>query len=123
MAKARTKWHRLLGLVLKPLFEQLGFETLTEVDLAMKEQRIDLVVIKKKSNKIDFSRLPKVYWEAFEDLNDYNLISFKTYSESFSQRSLEELYGHLTNYYKINGLKRSKINLYAIVHHIIQKKS
>jgi hypothetical protein len=117
----RTQWHRLLGLVLEPLFRELGYETLIEEDVSSKQQFVDIVAIKKSTVLDKLSLLPKIYWEAFEDFNDHNLLSFKSYSESFNPESCEELYGHLTNYKKKNNLKAEQVNLYALVHHYPQK--
>jgi len=113
----QIKWHRLAGLVLQPLFDQLGCETQIEVDLSLKEQRVDIIVIQRKKGKVNFSQLPRVYWEIFAELNAHNLISIKSYSESFTAESLEEFYGHLTNYRKVNQVASEEVNLYAIVYH------
>ncbi len=113
----RTEWHKLLGLVLSPLFEQLGYETRLEVDLSLKSHFIDIVVIRRVEVK-DFNQvIDRVYWEAFDDLNEHNLISFKSYSESFGSFEAEELLGHLINYCKQYDVSRKDVNLYAIVHH------
>ena len=116
MSQDKTQWHRLLALVMKPLFEMLGYETKAEVDLSQKKQLIDILVLK-KDKEIDWSLLPKEFWEAFDNLKDYNLITFKTYSESLNQGAIEELYGHFTNYLKIEDLNRDHVNLYAITQH------
>ena len=81
----RTKWHKLLAMILKPFFSQLGYELESEVDVSFKSQMIDIVVVKKKEIDVDPHILPLEYWEAFDELNEYNLISFKSYSESFNQ--------------------------------------
>ena len=47
----QIKWHRLAGLVLQPLFDQLGCETEIEVDLSLKEQRIDIIVVQKEEGR------------------------------------------------------------------------
>jgi hypothetical protein len=111
------RWHRLVGLILSPLFDLLGYLTQVEIDLSMKEQFLDIVVVRRGDKPTDFSRLPKVYWEAFGELNLHNLISFKSYSESFNAESLEEFFGHLTNYRKQYEVDSDDINLYAIVYH------
>jgi len=121
MSKDNTKWHRLLVMVSMPLYEILGFETQAEVDLSLKKQLVDLLVIKKKKENINYSALPKIFWEAFDNLNNYNLITFKTYSESLNSAAIEEFYGHFTNYLKINKINRNDVNLYAITQHFPDK--
>ena len=49
----QIKWHRLAGLVLQPLFDQLGCETQIEVDLSLKEQRVDIIVVQREKGKVD----------------------------------------------------------------------
>lgn len=113
----RIQWHRLAGLVLTPLFKQLGCETQLEVDVSLQKQLVDIIVVRKEKDVVDYSSLPPIYWQAFDDLNAHNLMTFKSYSESFNAEALEELYGHLTNYRKVNEVASGQINLYAIVHH------
>jgi len=109
--------QEFLAMVLDPLFKKLGFDTTPEVDLSRKKQLIDLIVVKKSDINVDFTKLPKEFWAEFDDLNTHNLITFKTYSESFNPDALEELWGHHCNYLKINELERDQVNLYAITHH------
>jgi hypothetical protein len=117
MSSDRTQWHRLAGLVVAPLFRLLGYETQLEVDVALQKQLLDIIVVRKGRTAISPPSLPPSYWEAFDDLNEHNLISFKSYSESFNAEALEELFGHLTNYRKVNDLSSEQIHLYAIVNH------
>ena len=117
----RTNWHRLLELVSEPLFSYLGFETKIEVDLLRQSQYVDIIVVQRLEGKPHFSELPRIYWEDLKNLIKYNLISFKSASESFNTKALEGFFGHFTNYRKINNLKREKINLYAIVYHYPRK--
>lgn len=109
--------HRLLGIVLTPFFTHLGYLTKIEMDLSTKEQLIDIIVVRRTSMPVKESGLPAVYWEAFDELNEHNLISFKSYSESFNILALLELFGHLASYHKTFNIPLDKINLYAITHH------
>ncbi|KPA17909.1 hypothetical protein MHK_001873 [Candidatus Magnetomorum sp. HK-1] len=117
MKKDKKQWHRLLAMVLDPMFKKLGYDTNPEVDLSRKKQLIDLIVVEKADIKADFTKLPKEFWAEFDDINAHNLITFKTYSESFNPAALEELWGHHCNYLKIKNLERDQVNLYAITHH------
>ncbi|KPA11313.1 hypothetical protein MHK_008493 [Candidatus Magnetomorum sp. HK-1] len=47
MKKDKKQWHRLLAMVLDPMFKKLGFDTNPEVDLSRKKQLIDLIVVEK----------------------------------------------------------------------------
>jgi hypothetical protein len=63
------------------------------------------------------SGLPKIYWEAFGQLNEHNLISFKSFRESFNGKALMEFYGYLIAYHKENDVELEKINMYVMTHH------
>ena len=119
----RISWHRLWGLMISPLFEKLGCETQIEVDLSTKKQLLDVVVIKKKG-ELSWDAVDQSLYEGFENLNTWNLLSFKSFNEVFNRQALEELYGHLANFRKIKKIKDSadsQINLYVISHHLPQK--
>ena len=93
--KEILQYHRAAGLALTPVMQQLGYATEVEVDISLKSQLIDIICVRRE--KIVQPTLPPIYWEVFGALNEHNLFSFKSYSESFSGQSLEEFYGHLTN--------------------------
>jgi len=115
----KTDWHRLWGLMISPVFERLGCETIVEMDLSAKTQRLDMVVVT-RAERPRYEELPPDYYEGFENLNEHNLISFKSFREVFNMTALEELYGHLTNYRKekkIGEKDRGRVNLYAVTHH------
>ncbi len=116
----RTDWHRLWGLMMLPLFEKLGCETVVEMDLSAKVQRLDMVIVTADPENIPYHRIEAYYYEGFENLNRHNLISFKSFREVFGMTALEELYGHFTNYRKIKNISESEkdtVNLYAVTHH------
>lgn len=114
----KTNWHRLWGLMVAPLFEKLGCEVTVELDLSVKVQRLDMVVVTRE-DPVCFDGVNPDYYEGFEDLNEHNLISFKSFNESFNRTAIEEFYGHFTNYKKMKNLEDQgrKINLYAVTHH------
>ena len=120
MAKEdKAQWHRLGGYVLSPLFKLMGYDTYVEVDLAEKKQLVDIIVVRRK--EVTKVPLPEIYWQAFGELNEHNLISFKSYSESFNAFAMEEFFGHLANYQKIHKLPAKKVNLYVLSHHYPRK--
>ena len=113
----KTDWHRLWGLMVSPLFERLGCDVTVEMDLSFKVQRLDMTVIT-KNMPLCFDGVDPDYYQGFENLNDHNLISFKSFNEVFNMAAIEEFYGHFTNYKKMRGIKtQGKINLYAVTHH------
>ena len=89
------QWHDLLGAVLIDFFDGSPYVVETEVDLSLKKQFLDIVVIRKTPG--EFHRpLP----DGFAPLADHNLISFKSHQDSFDSWSLLELLGHYVNYRK-----------------------
>jgi len=116
--KEKVNWHRLWGLMMSPLFERLGCETIVELDLSIKIQRLDMVVVIKQE-PFDYNLLKHEYYEGFENLNKHNLLSFKSFREVFNTFALEEFYGHFINYKKEKNISDDNIvNLYAITHHL-----
>jgi hypothetical protein len=113
----KVERHRLVGMLLYPIFRRLRYMTEVEVDLAQQKQLVDITVVYKDDILPPTHPLPPIFWQVFGTLNEYNLITFKSYSESFNAQALEELYGHLTNFCKVKGVRREQVNLYAIVHH------
>lgn len=66
-----------------------------EKDLSLKQQRLDVVIIRKEAAPLT-RRLP----DGFEDLAAHNLVTFKSYQEALDGWALNELVGHYVNYRK-----------------------
>jgi hypothetical protein len=64
-------WHRLFGLSLLDFFRGLSIRVEWEMDLSQKQQLLDVVLIRTEARPLP-CRLP----DGFEELADYNLISF-----------------------------------------------
>jgi hypothetical protein len=64
-------WHRLFGLSWADFFRGLPVSVETEKDLSVKKQLLDVILIRKEPGDLP-CRLP----DGFEELADYNLISF-----------------------------------------------
>jgi hypothetical protein len=88
-------WHRLFGLSLIDFFRGMPVTVELEKDLSLKQQLLDVVLIRKGAAPLN-CRLP----DGFEELAPYNLISFKSYQEALSGWTLDELIGHYVNYRK-----------------------
>src|SRR5581483_5051088 len=88
-------WHRLFGLSLIDFFRGMPVEVELEKDLSLKQQLLDVVVIRKGSEALS-RRLP----DGFEDLAAHNLVTFKSYQEALDGCTLNELVGHYVNYRK-----------------------
>lgn len=87
--------HRLFGLSWTDFFQGTSVSVETEMDLSLKQQYVDLVLIHRGTGPIP-RRLP----DGFEDLAPHNLLTFKSYQEALDTWALYELIGHYVNYRK-----------------------
>jgi hypothetical protein len=87
--------HRLFGLSWIDFFQGTAIDVETEMDLSLKLQFVDLVLIRKGPEPI-LRRLP----DGFEDLGAHNLVTFKSHQEALDCWTLWELIGHFVNYRK-----------------------
>lgn len=96
MATSDSKaWHRLFGLSWKDFFQGTTVKVDLETDLSLKQQYLDVVLIRTDNSPIPH-RLP----DGFDDLAPHNLVSFKSYQEALDGWALCELIGHYVNYRK-----------------------
>ena len=110
--RRRIDWHRLFGIALVDYFARSGYEVELEVDLSLKKQLLDLVIIEKKSGR----RIRDIC-DGLEDLAKVNLVTYKSMRESLTVWALAELIGHYVNYRKSRGVGRIKptdVQLYAV---------
>lgn len=87
--------HRLFGLSWIDFFQGAPIDVETELDLSLKQQYLDLVLIPKQSGP-----LPRPLPDGFEDLAGHNLLTFKSHQEALDGWALWELVGHFVNYRK-----------------------
>jgi hypothetical protein len=88
-------WHRLFGLILTDFFSGSPFVVELEKDLSLKQQFLDVVILRKHPGSFA-GQLP----DGLEDLAEHNLISFKSHQEALDDWALKELTGHYVNYRK-----------------------
>jgi hypothetical protein len=112
---ALTDWHHLAGITLTDLFTGTFYDVTIEEDLSKKKQLLDILIIRRKRGKP-----PEELPDGFEDLADYNLVSYKSVHEAFDDWSADELVGHFVNFRKqtspaLNSLlPKDKFRLYAV---------
>jgi hypothetical protein len=108
-------WHRLFGLSWIDFFQWTAIAVETELDLSLKQQFIDLVLIRKGPGPI-----PRPLPDGFDDLVAHNLITFKSHQEALDRWALLELIGHYVNYRKQSSpslhelLMEDQYRLYAV---------
>src|SRR5947209_17330765 len=88
-------WHRLFDLSWTDFFRGTPVSVELEKDLSLKQQLLDVVLIRKGPGALP-CRLP----DGFEDLAAHNLVSFKSYQETLDGWTLNELVGRYVNYRK-----------------------
>jgi hypothetical protein len=91
----RMDWHRLFGLILTDFFTDSPFSVAIEKELATKEQRLDVLILRRGPGSF-VGQLP----DGLNDLAAHNLVTFKSYQEPLDDWALKELTGHYVNYRK-----------------------
>ncbi len=79
----RADWHRILGLILLPLFDLMGYHTDVEVDLSLKKQLADIITVSRDATGWIPPDLPPDFWAVFDNLNDHNIITLMYTKEDF----------------------------------------
>lgn len=90
-----TPFHRLFGYAWIDFFDGTDVTVETEVDLSIRLQRLDLVIVRPGE-----APLPRRPPDGFEDLAPHNLVTFKSYQEALDAWAIHELIGHYVNYCK-----------------------
>jgi hypothetical protein len=92
---APIPWHRHFGLTWEDFFHGLPIAVEMEKDLSLKQQRLDLVIVRKEAVELP-RRLP----DGFDDFGAHNLMTFKSYQEALDGWALNELVAPYVNYRK-----------------------
>ena len=110
-----TNWLHLFGLFLIDFFTNTPYEVELEKDLSIRQQLLDMVVLRKMPGILQ-KRLP----DGLDGLADYNLLTYKSLHEPLDDWAIKELVGHYVNYRKQVGpsmndlIPESNFKLYAI---------
>ena len=88
-------WHRFFGLLLADFFHGSPYLVELEIDLSLKQQFLDVVIVRKQEGSFS-GQLP----DGLDPLADYNLISFKSFQDSFDPWAMKELNSHYVSYRK-----------------------
>jgi hypothetical protein len=120
--EALRDWHRLFGLLLSDFFAGSPFDVELEKDLSLKQQYLDVVILRKRRGRF-VGRLP----DGFDDLALHNLLTFKSFCEALDDWGVKELTGHYVNYRKQVSpslkllLPEEQFRLYAVCSRYPQK--
>ncbi len=108
-------FHRVFGLSWSDFFHDLPMTVEREVDLSLKQQLVDLVLVRQGTEPIT-RPLP----DGFEDLAAHNLVTFKSYQEALTEWSIWELIHYWVGYRKQvspalwNLLPETNFRLFAV---------
>jgi hypothetical protein len=117
-------WHRLFGLFLIDYFTGSPYGVELEKDLSIKQQFLDVVVLRKGPGQFQ-GQLP----DGLDNLAIHNLLTYKSLHEPLDDWALKELTGHYVNYRKqvspgMNDLlAESEFQLFAVSTRFPQKLS
>ena len=115
-------WHRLFGIALTDLLAGTAWEVVLEMDLSVKQQRLDIVVVRRGKGP-----QPKELPDGLGPLADHNLITYKSLREPLDGWALKELAAHSVNYRKQVSpsldrlLPEESFRLFAICTRFLQK--
>jgi hypothetical protein len=98
------RWHRLFGLLLTDHLRGSPFTVELEKDLSHRQQLLDVVVVRRVEGAMN-----RAMPDGLQDLANHNLISFKSFRESFDDWTLKELTGHYVNYRKQASQPRQEL--------------
>ena len=98
---------------LTDLFRDSPYQVELEKDLSLKQQFLDIVIVRKGEGKLT-TALP----DGFDDLGNHALITYKSLREPLDDWTLKELTGHYANYRKQTSgdclLPEAIFRLYAV---------
>ncbi len=102
-------------MLIRESFKDFPIDIDTKIDVSEVEQRIDIVL------RLANDLTPPVIGDGIEGLLPHNLFTFKSYQESLTVESIEELIGYTVGYKKKEApegsdqLPREKVKLFALV--------
>ena len=108
-------WHRLFGLTLTDVFQDIPWRVELEKDLAMQRQLLDVVIIEQTTPGGTVADLP----DGLDHLRAHNLLTYKSKQEALDGWALDELIGHYVNYRKLTSppdrlIAEEQFQLYAV---------
>ncbi len=110
----KIDWHRLFGVTVADLFSDLPFNVELEKDLSLRQQFLDVVVVRREPGEIG-QELP----DGLDNLADHNLITYKSMREALNNDAIVEFIAYMVSYRKQvgpsgNWLPLEDLSLYAI---------
>jgi len=116
-------WHHLFGLGLTDFFTGSCYEVKIEIDLSLKKQRLDVLIVEQESG----NRILEPP-DGLENLARHNLMSYKSFQQALNAWTLDELLGHYVNYRKQKSpsfeklLPAEEFGLYAVSAHYVEHR-
>ncbi len=102
----RINWHRWFGVGLTDRFAGTAWRVELEKELALKSQRLDVVVIERGNAEQGAGATRPELPDGLDNLRAHNLLTYKSHQESLDAWALDELIGHYVNYRKLLADRR-----------------
>ncbi|WP_295385494.1 hypothetical protein [uncultured Thiodictyon sp.] len=98
-----TPWHRLFGMALTDLFTGRPWRVELELELALKSQRLDVLIIERLTGQaatLDPAALEDLP-DGLDTLGAHNILTYKSAQETLDAWAVDELIGHYVTYRKL----------------------
>jgi hypothetical protein len=99
----RINWHRWFGIGLTERFDGTPWRVELEKELALKRQRLDLVIIEQTGDSAPTDPTRLDLPDGLDKLSAHNLLTYKSQQEALDAWALDELTSHYVNYRKLLG--------------------
>ncbi|MFN8439753.1 MAG: hypothetical protein U0175_03235 [Caldilineaceae bacterium] len=117
----QTNWHLLLGMLLKALLGFVGIIVQTEVNLARKPLKLDILLIRRDEpfwTEAQFARLP----DGIRQRSEPNILCEFKYTESLNRDALVQALNYETLYRIENELKDTQLATFVVSAKTPQRK-
>lgn len=105
--KTPIPWHRLFGIALTDLFTGRPWRVELEKELALKSQRLDLLIIERcdgAASRLDAAALDDLP-DGLEALAAHNVLTYKSQHQALDAWALDELVSHYVTYRKLLSIQ------------------
>ena len=105
--KESTKWHELLGTLLKYLLSPVGIKVSTDFDVMSKSPEVDILLLRRFANKWTAEQLALLP-DGIRDCQASDIVLEFKYTESFNEEALQQALGYDFFYKRYNSSPKEK---------------
>ncbi len=111
--KSKTKWHELLGTLLKDLLSPVNIHVSTEVDVMAESPRVDILLLRRDEPKWTAEQLALLP-DGIRDSKASDLLLEFKYTESINEDALMQAVGYDCLYRKHQTLNRERVQSFLL---------